>query len=199
MQTSQGIPSQLRHLLQSQANQASAQQQGLASSQPGITQQQWQLLQLQQQRSQPAVQMPLGQVCNQILDTINVCIRKTFGETMKQPSSPTVGRLSTKRLWVKNAAFCCYRNEQRFHLLLLRNNTIRVVTQTYLNSDHMIDFCAVSPHDFDRNQHRLSDDVSQVYETSVSTKRVHTKQTTHHFVVRNEQRFESRHSNIFLF
>ena len=63
MDTSQaGIPSQLRHLLQ--ANQASAQQQGLAAAaqQQGMTQ--WQLLQLQQQqqRSQAAVQMPLGQV-----------------------------------------------------------------------------------------------------------------------------------------
>ena len=59
-----GIQSQLRHLLQ--ANQASAQQQGLAAAaqQQGMTPQQWQLLQLQQQqqRSQAAVQMPLGQV-----------------------------------------------------------------------------------------------------------------------------------------
>ena len=65
MDTSQaGIQSQLRHLLQ--ANQASAQQQGLAAAaqQQGMTPQQWQLLQLQQQqqRSQAAVQMPLGQV-----------------------------------------------------------------------------------------------------------------------------------------
>ena len=59
-----GIQSQLRHLLQ--ANQASVQQQGLAAAaqQQGMTPQQWQLLQLQQQqqRSQAAVQMPLGQV-----------------------------------------------------------------------------------------------------------------------------------------
>ena len=65
MDTSQaGIQSQLRHLLQ--ANQASAQQQGLAAAaqQQGMTPQQWQLLQMQQQqqRSQAAVQMPLGQV-----------------------------------------------------------------------------------------------------------------------------------------
>ena len=38
---------------------------------------------------------------------------------------------------------CCYRNEQRFPLLLETNNAFRVVTQTYFNSDHTIDFCVV--------------------------------------------------------
>ena len=42
----------------------------------------------------------------------------------------------------------------------------------------------------------FSGKVSQVYETSVGTKGVNTKQTTFDFVVRNEQRFWSRHPNI---
>ena len=42
----------------------------------------------------------------------------------------------------------------------------------------------------------FSGKVSQVWETSVGTKGVNTKQTTFDFVVRNEQRFWSRHSNI---
>ena len=40
-----------------------------------------------------------------------------------------------------------------------------------------------------RNQER----VSQAYETSVSKKRLHTKQTTLHFVVGNEQHFKNLH------
>ena len=42
-----------------------------------------------------------------------------------------------------------------------------------------------SLHGIVRNQER----VSQAYETSVSKKRLHTKRTTLHFVVGNEQRF----------
>ena len=42
------------------------------------------------------------------------------------------------------------------------------------------------------NSDRNQDKVSQAYETSVGKKRVHTKQTTLSFVVRNEQRLKSR-------
>ena len=45
--------------------------------------------------------------------------------------------------------------------------------------------CSQSLHGIVRNQER----VSQAYETSVSKKRLHTKRTTLHFVVGNEQRF----------
>ena len=34
-------------------------------------------------------------------------------------------------------------NEERFPLLLETNNAFRIVTQTYFNSDHTIDFCVV--------------------------------------------------------
>ena len=47
--------------------------------------------------------------------------------------------------------------------------------------------CSQSLHGILRNQ----DKVSQAYETSVSRERLHTKRTTLHFVVRNEQRFPS--------
>ena len=45
--------------------------------------------------------------------------------------------------------------------------------------------CSQSLHGIVRNQEK----VSQAYETSVSKKRLHTKRTTLHFVVGNEQRF----------
>ena len=60
--------------------------------------------------------------------------------------------------------------------------------RSYGLSDHMIEFCVVHVvcvHVFVRNQEK----VSQAYETSVSKKRLHTKRTTLHFVVGNEQRF----------
>ena len=79
---------------------------------------------------------------------------------------------------------CCYRSEQHFPLLLETNNAFRVVTQTYFNSDHTIDFCVVKVF-----MAFLETRVSQAYEMSMSKKRVHTKQTTLPFVVRNEQRF----------
>ena len=37
----------------------------------------------------------------------------------------------------------CYRNEIRFPLLLERNKAFRFATQTYFNSDYMIDFFVV--------------------------------------------------------
>ena len=54
---------------------------------------------------------------------------------------------------------------------------------------------------------RYQEKVSQAYEMSLSEKRVRTKRTTLHFfvwngerfVVRNEQRFQNRYSNIFQF
>ena len=51
-----------------------------------------------------------------------------------------------------SASFCCKKrttlpfgvtNEQRFPLVLQTNNAFRIVTQTYLSSDHTIDFCVV--------------------------------------------------------
>ena len=78
------------------------------------------------------------------------------------------------------------RNGERFPLLLETNNTFRIVTQTYFNSKHTIDFCVVKVL---MALLEKKEKVSQAYETSVSKKRVHTKRTTLHFVVGNEQRF----------
>ena len=80
---------------------------------------------------------------------------------------------------------CCYRNEQRFPLLLETSNAFRVVTQTYFNSDHTIDFCVVKVFMAFLETRKSS----QAYEMSVSKKRVHTKRTTLHFFVRNGERF----------
>ena len=65
--------------------------------------------------------------------------------------------------------------------------------------------CSRGLHGIVRNQEK----VSQAYETSVRKKRLHTKRTTLQFfclkrrtlpfVVRNEQRFQNRYSNIFQF
>ena len=98
-------------------------------------------------------------------------------------------------LETNNASLWCYKrttlpfgvtNEQRFPLVLQTNNAFRIVTQTYFSSDHTIDFCVVNClHGIVRNH----DKVYQASETSVSKKRLHTKRTTLHFFVRNEQRF----------
>ena len=98
-------------------------------------------------------------------------------------------------LETNNASLWCYKrttlpfdvtNEQRFPLVLQTNNAFRIVTQTYFSSDHTIDFCVVKVfHGIVRNH----DKVYQASETSVSKKRLHTKRTTLHFFVRNEQRF----------
>ena len=71
-------------------------------------------------------------------------------------------------------------------LLLETNNAFRIVTQTYFNSEHTIDFCVVKVFMVLLETEKR---VSQAYETSVSKKRLHTKRTTLHFVVGNEQRF----------
>ena len=76
-------------------------------------------------------------------------------------------------------------NNRPLSLLLGTNNAIRIVTKTYLYSEHTIDFCVVSLHGIVRYHER----VSQAYETSVSKKRLHTKRKTLHFVVGNEHRF----------
>ena len=80
---------------------------------------------------------------------------------------------------------CCYRNEQRFPLLLETNNAFRVVTQTYFNfTIQSISAWSKSSWHFKKQER-----VSQAYEMSVSKKRVPTKRTTLHFVVGNKQRF----------
>ena len=76
-------------------------------------------------------------------------------------------------------------NNRPLSLLLGTNNAFRIVTKTYLYSEHTIDFCVVSLHGIVRYHER----VSQAYETSVSKKRLHTKRKTLHFVVGNEHRF----------
>ena len=76
-------------------------------------------------------------------------------------------------------------NNRPLSLLLWTNNAFRIVTKTYLYSEHTIDFCVVSLHGIVRYHER----VSQAYETSVSKKRLHTKRKTLHFVVGNEYRF----------
>ena len=76
-------------------------------------------------------------------------------------------------------------NNRPLSLLLGTNNAFRIVTKTYLYSEHTIDFCVVSLHGIVRYHER----VSQAYETSVSKKRLHTKRKTLHFVLGNEHRF----------
>ena len=95
--------------------------------------------------------------------------------------------VSKKRVHTKRTTLHFFvRNGERFPLLLETNNASRIVTQTYFNSKHTIDFYgSQSLHGIVRNKEK----VSQVYETSVSKKRVHTKRRTLHFVVGNEQRF----------
>ena len=39
--------------------------------------------------------------------------------------------------------FFLVRNGERFPLLLETNNAFKIVTQTYFNSEHTIDFCVV--------------------------------------------------------
>ena len=80
---------------------------------------------------------------------------------------------------------CCYRNEQRFPLLLETNNAFRVVTQTYFNfTIQSISVWSKSSWRFKKQERG-----PQAYEMSVSKKRLHTKRTTLHFVVGNKQRF----------
>ena len=77
---------------------------------------------------------------------------------------------------------CCYRNEQHFPLLLETNNAFRVVTQTYFNfTIQSISAWSKSSWHFKKQER-----VSQAYEMSVSKKRVHTKQTTLHFLLETE-------------
>ena len=42
-----------------------------------------------------------------------------------------------------SASFFFVRNGERFRLLLKMNNAFRIVSQTYINSKHTIDFCMV--------------------------------------------------------
>ena len=95
--------------------------------------------------------------------------------------------MSKKRVHTKQTTLpFVVRNEQRF-----QNRYSNIFQfQAY---DRFL--CSQSLHGIVRNQ----EIVSQAYETSVSKKRLHTKQTTLPFVVRNEQRFQNRYSNIFQF
>ena len=52
--------------------------------------------------------------------------------------------MSKKRVYTKRTALRFFaRNGERFRLLLETNNAFRIVTQTYFNSEHTIDFCLV--------------------------------------------------------
>ena len=52
--------------------------------------------------------------------------------------------VSKKRAYTKPTTPRAFvRNGKRFPLLLETNNTFRIVTQTYFNSKHTIDFCVV--------------------------------------------------------
>ena len=52
--------------------------------------------------------------------------------------------VSKKRVHTKRTTFHFFvRNGERFPLLLETNNAFRIVTQTYFNSEHTIDFCVV--------------------------------------------------------
>ena len=93
-----------------------------------------------------------------------------------------------------NASLCCQKRTTFLELSLKHISilTIQSISVQSKSSQHF------------QKQER----VSQAYEMSVSKKRVHTKRTTLHFcqkrrtlpfVVRNEQRFQNRYSNIFQF
>ena len=52
--------------------------------------------------------------------------------------------VSKKRVHTKRTTLHFFvRNGERFPLLLETNNAFRIVTQTYFNSEHTIDFCVV--------------------------------------------------------
>ena len=53
--------------------------------------------------------------------------------------------VSKKRVLTKRTTlhFFFGENGERFPLLLETNNAFRIVTQTYFNSEHTIDFCVV--------------------------------------------------------
>ena len=52
--------------------------------------------------------------------------------------------VSKKRVYTKRTTLHFFvRNGERFPLLLETNNAFRIVTQTYFNSEHTIDFCVV--------------------------------------------------------
>ena len=52
--------------------------------------------------------------------------------------------VSKKRVHTKQTTLHFFvRNGERFPLLLATNNAFRIVTQTYFNSEHTIDFCVV--------------------------------------------------------
>ena len=80
--------------------------------------------------------------------------------------------VSKKRLHTKRTTLHFFvRNGERFPLLLETNNAFRIVTQTYFNSEHTIDFCVV-----------------KVFMVLLETKKEFLKLTLY-FVVRNEQGF----------
>ena len=84
--------------------------------------------------------------------------------------------VSKKRVHTKRTTLhFSVRNGERFPLQLETNNAFRIVTQTYVNSEHMIDFFVV-----------------KVF--MVLLDRYHCwKRTAFPFVVRNEQRFKNLH------
>ena len=100
--------------------------------------------------------------------------------------------VSKKRVHTKRTTLHFFvRNGERFPLLLETNNAFRIniFHKYFINIFQFRAYdrflCSQSLHGIVRNQEK----VSQAYETSVSKKRLHTKRTTLHFVVGNEQRF----------
>ena len=118
--------------------------------------------------------------------------------------------VSKKRVHTKRTTLHFFvRNGERFPLFLETNNAFRIVTQTYFNSEHTIDFCVVKVfmvlletkkkflkltkrpwvrNDYIPNEQRFI----LLLETN-NASFCCWKRTTFRFVVRNEQRFKNLH------
>ena len=112
----------------------------------------------------------------------------------------------TKCPWVRNEYIpnerpfsFLVRNGERLLLLLETNNAFRIVTQTYLNSEHTIDFCAVkvfmvlleTKKEFLKLTKRPW--VRNDYIPNEQCFIFCWKRTKFPFVVRNERRFKNLH------
>ena len=111
--------------------------------------------------------------------------------------------VSKKRVHTKRTTFHFFvRNGERFPLLLETNNAFRIVTQTYFNSEHTIDFCAVkvfmvlleTKKEFLKLTKRPW--VRNDYIPNEQCFIFCWKRTKFPFVVRNERRFKNLHGVI---
>ena len=75
---------------------------------------------------------------------VTVFVVKGFVRNQEKVSQAYEMPVSKKRVRTKRTTLHFFvRNGERFPLLLETNNAFRIVTQTYFNSEHTIDFCVV--------------------------------------------------------